>query len=340
MHWKVVAAFLHDKDQPWIHQQVVSQNHSFEAVVADYSGDRSQKSTSLNDWLVHLRYAARAWFAGMISARQPVGYITFLPPLAVCMGLVKRLCGSSAPIVAWSFNLGRAYGGGRRRLAAFALRRVDIFIVHSRREIAVYADMLGLPRERFVFIPFAEELADPGCSEDQDNPFVLAVGTAHRDYATLVEAVRPLGVPTVIVAGSHALEGIELPANVTVRSGLSLLECHRLCQQARVNVVPLDNDETASGQVTLRYAMLFGKPVIATDTIGTEDYIDNGVTGILVPPRDPVALRAAISNMWEAPAKYAAMGAAGRTWMLQHADFADYPTRLLEVLERARLVTP
>jgi glycosyltransferase involved in cell wall biosynthesis len=338
MHWKLVAAFLRDRDQPWIHQRVPSAQHSFDAVIAGYHHDRSRKATSLRQWVRQWQHAWEAWERARRCTEQPFGFVAVFPPLAVCIGLLKRLTGSPAPVVAWSFNLGRAYGGVRRRLAAFALRRVNLFVVHSRREIDIYAAMLGLPSERFTFVRFAEELADPGCSEDRDDPFVFAAGSARRDYATLVEAVRPLGARTVIVAGRDALRGLALPPNVTARSGVSLAECHALCQRARVNVVPLDNEETASGQVTVRYIMLFGKPVIATRSIGTEDYIEDGVTGILVPPRDPQALRAAIRRVWDDPGRYAAMGAAGRDWMLRHADFADYPARLLEALERARTI--
>ena len=70
-----------------------------------------------------------------------------------------------------------------------------------------------------------------------------------------------------------------------------------LCQQARVNVIPLDTIDTASGQVTVRYAMMFGKAAVATTSIGTEDYIEDGVTGLLVPPKDPAAMATAIKQL-------------------------------------------
>jgi glycosyltransferase involved in cell wall biosynthesis len=122
-----------------------------------------------------------------------------------------------------------------------------------------------------------------------------------------------------------------------VLSGLTLEACHILCQQARVNVVPLDTDDTASGQVTVRYAMMFGKAVIATTSIGTEDYIEDGVTGTLVPPCDAPAMASAIGDLWDNPAKRQTMGASARAWLLANAGFEVGPQRLAEILERVRL---
>ena len=334
MHWLLVTPFLSTRDQEWIHHHVPAAEQSFEIVTADYSHERSRKKSSAGQWWDFWRHALRAWIVAARSTRKPVGFITAFPQLTVCVGLLKRLTGSKAPVVAWFFNLGRKYSGAKGSLAAFALARVNVFVVHSRREIKTYASMLGLPEDRFVYIPFTEEMVEPELAEDQDAPFVLAMGTANRDYRALLEAVTASALPTVIVAGPHAVDTLTVPANVTVRSGLTLAECHALCQRARVNVVPLDTDDTASGQVTLRYGMMFGKAVVATVSIGTEDYIEDGVTGLLVPPHDPAALGAAIELLWHDAAKRHAIGAAARTWLLEHAGFEVGPARLAAILRQ------
>ncbi len=162
-----------------------------------------------------------------------------------------------------------------------------MFVVHSRREVALYAEWLDLPRDRFVFVPLSIHDEPRETREDEAAPFVLAMGSANRDYATLAAAVAALGLPTVIVAGAHAVAGLDLPPNVTVRGGLTLAECHDLCGRARVNVVPLRNTAFTSGQVTVLEAMMLEKPVVATRAAGTEDYVIEGENGLLVPPEDP-----------------------------------------------------
>lgn len=55
-----------------------------------------------------------------------------------------------------------------------------------------------------------------------------------------------------------------------------------------------------------------GRAVITTDVPGCRDAIENGVTGVLVPPRDAEALATAIGDLLLDRAKCKAMGKAGR----------------------------
>jgi glycosyltransferase involved in cell wall biosynthesis len=62
---------------------------------------------------------------------------------------------------------------------------------------------------------------------------------------------------------------------------------------------------TQSAVVQLAYA--FDRPVIATSVGGLPEAVDEGVSGVLAPPEDPVALGAAIDRFYElGPAAFAA----------------------------------
>jgi glycosyltransferase involved in cell wall biosynthesis len=63
---------------------------------------------------------------------------------------------------------------------------------------------------------------------------------------------------------------------------------------------------------TILEAIRAGLPVVASDVGGVRDCVIHGQTGFLVPPRDPGALRAALSTLVAQPALRASMGAAGR----------------------------
>lgn len=58
-----------------------------------------------------------------------------------------------------------------------------------------------------------------------------------------------------------------------------------------------------------------GAPIIATDVGGAREAIEDGVSGVIVPPRDPAALAAAIAALAAAPESRAALGAAAAARM-------------------------
>ncbi|MBM2803540.1 MAG: hypothetical protein HW419_1433 [Deltaproteobacteria bacterium] len=65
-------------------------------------------------------------------------------------------------------------------------------------------------------------------------------------------------------------------------------------------------------------AMAAGKAVIATKVGGLAESVVDGVTGILVPPRDSEALAGAIAKIGKQPELAAAMGQRGRARVLEH----------------------
>ena len=48
-----------------------------------------------------------------------------------------------------------------------------------------------------------------------------------------------------------------------------------------------------------REAMAYGRPVVATAVGGLVEAVEDGVTGLVVPPCDPGALRAAVERLLE-----------------------------------------
>jgi glycosyltransferase involved in cell wall biosynthesis len=64
--------------------------------------------------------------------------------------------------------------------------------------------------------------------------------------------------------------------------------------------------------------MAAGAPVVATRVGGNPEVVEDGVTGFLVPAREPEALAAAVSRILERPRLGQAMGRAGRQRAAEH----------------------
>jgi glycosyltransferase involved in cell wall biosynthesis len=338
MHWVIAAPFITDPPQDgWLTPWVPPDKHTFTQIPAPArTGEwhkRKSKTTDTSEWKHIWRHGKLTLDA---AREKQAGIITHFPQLAAVVGLRQRVSLTrKAPTLAWSFNLGQIYTGLKGRLARAAMKRIDRFVVHSRREITNYSTWLNLPPERFEFVPIQRADIAIEHEEDTDEPFVLAMGSAARDYRTFIEAMKKLNLRTVIVAAPHAIEGIELPSNVQLLSKLSAAECHALAQKARINVVPIANDQTASGQVTVIEAMTLARAVIATRCIGTEDYITNNETGLLVAARDANALAEAVDRLWNDASTRAQLGSAARKYA--RSNFSDeavaqHLTRILDVL--------
>lgn len=63
-----------------------------------------------------------------------------------------------------------------------------------------------------------------------------------------------------------------------------------------------------------------GLPIITTDAPGCREVVTHGVNGLLIPPRDSLALATAIRAMYERPSERSRMGRAGRDAVLKDFD--------------------
>lgn len=70
--------------------------------------------------------------------------------------------------------------------------------------------------------------------------------------------------------------------------------------------------------VALLEAMAFGLPCIATAVGGNLDALSSPDTGILVPPRDPMALAVVLRSLFEEPARRTALGVSARKRVQAH----------------------
>lgn len=333
--WSIVAPFFstHGVNR-WIDDFVTDRSWDFQKIPFVASDDwhlRTNRATGMSKWLQYWSQSRRAFPAA--------GVITLFPQPAVTTSLRKTLLRTDVPLLAWCFNLGQYPHGLKRVTARTALRSVNRFVVHSTGEIDRVSEFLDIPRRKVEFVPLQRAPIPSEASEDLRSPFVAALGSANRDYRTFFQAAELAGLPCKVVASPRALMGLRVPENVSVEFGLSSSECHRIVQRSRFSVVPLLDKDVAAGQVTVVESMRMNKPVIATESIGTVDYIEQGRTGVLLPACDPKALATAMVQLWEdleQREQYARNAAAFAESSLSDEAASRALTRILRELELER----
>ena len=82
------------------------------------------------------------------------------------------------------------------------------------------------------------------------------------------------------------------------------------------------------------------RPVIASDLPALAELVQDGVTGLLVPPEDPEQLAAALSGLLDAPERARAMGEAGRRWAVTERTWAANAARYHELYLSLAPVAP
>ncbi|KZC95126.1 glycosyltransferase [Clavibacter tessellarius] len=82
-------------------------------------------------------------------------------------------------------------------------------------------------------------------------------------------------------------------------------------------------------------AMASGVPVVASSVGGLTDSVVDGVTGILVPPRDPAAIADALGELLADPARRRALGRAGRDRMEHGYSWATVAARTADAYRAA-----
>lgn len=104
-----------------------------------------------------------------------------------------------------------------------------------------------------------------------------------------------------------------------------------LYRAADVSVLPSFLEATS---ITGLESMSTGLPLVGTNVGGIPALIDDGQTGLLVPPGDPPALAAAIRRLCDSPAERARLGAAARRRVVDEFAWSVITARTVQMYQR------
>jgi glycosyltransferase involved in cell wall biosynthesis len=160
-------------------------------------------------------------------------------------------------------------------------------------------------------------------------PLVIAVGRLvyYKGYEHLIEAARGLDASVVIVGDGPERERLAARARQApnVHFAGELDEDDLVAHLAAADCFALSSTSRAeSFGIAVAEAQAMSLPAVVADTgTGTVEAVEDGVTGLVVPPGDPAALRDALSGLLADEARRRSMGSAGRSRAVARHALAD-----------------
>lgn len=171
-------------------------------------------------------------------------------------------------------------------------------------------------------------------------PVILFLGHVgpRKGVPQLVEALAGLKDRPgwrAVIAGNGAVDQTRaqlaergLSDRVTMPGWVGPADVARLLAAADILVLPSFEENLPMSVIE---GMAHGLAVVTTPVGATEDIIEDGKTGLLVPPGDAAALRDAIARLLADPDLRMRLGGAARAFHRQHLEIAGYVERLTAI---------
>jgi glycogen synthase len=271
-------------------------------------------------WLAPLLVASMARAVRAAARDADLVHVHWLPNAAAAV-LART------PYVVTLHGTDMALAARAPRLARALLRRARAVVAVSSA-LADAARRLGAPDVRAVPNGIT---VPPAVREPAEPPRILYAGRLAPEKGVEELAAARDGLP-LVVTGDGPLRHL-LP---DTRGFVPREELHRLYDEAAVVVCPSRREGFG---VVCAEAMAHARPVVATAVGGLLDLVVDGETGLLVPPRDPQALRAALERLLADRVLRTRLGAAAREHVSRRCAWERVTAETLDVyraaLERA-----
>jgi glycosyltransferase involved in cell wall biosynthesis len=248
-------------------------------------------------------------------------------------GTYVRLPAQSFPrgaLYQWAFRRGRLICVSRytERIARDIMPEVRTNVINNGIDAAHLLALARAPIAPPIILSVGAVKARKGMRE-----LVQALALVQEDLpdARLI-SVGALDVQLDYVAEVRAeIARLRLESAIELRGRVADAELGSLYRAAQVFALPsLNTGDSFEGYgLALLEASAAGLPVISTRDGGTEDAVDDGVTGRLVPQGDVAALASALLRLLHDPALAVQMGSAGRakaaaqTWDAVAAQYVE-----------------
>jgi len=170
---------------------------------------------------------------------------------------------------------------------------IDKIICFSKKECEEYAEIFNLEKEKFQFCTLGIEKIKVNKEKGKEK-IIMSAGRSNRDYNFLYNALKDKNYKLNIVSDECKLENYK---NIVVHNNIAGQKFFEMLNSSYIVIVPLMQENISSGQLVILQSMQLGKPVICTNSNAITDYIENGVTGLII-KKDEESLLKAIEELY------------------------------------------
>jgi D-inositol-3-phosphate glycosyltransferase len=253
------------------------------------------------------------------GAQHPVVYIV--------LWALLRMLGAAQFVYTPQDVLPNALRPYHLRALRFLYARMQHVFVNARQNEALVIDNFHVARSRITVLPIADLTAFvregvvaeyPKLPEDACLVLCFGLIEPRKGVGTLIAAaplvLEQIPQARVLIVGQPLMDIAPFERQIA-QAGLdervrlvpgyaSFAQMRGYFERARVVVLPYESGWNSG---VLASAFGFGKPVVATRVGGLDEVVEDGQSGLLVPPRDPPALAHALVRVLRDDALYAHM---------------------------------
>ena len=261
------------------------------------------------------------------------------PDVVFAHGFSDHIWGRQAAVAEGVPRIFHVEHNARERYTRRRLRQALALAPHTQASIGVSEGVRtslierGFAPAQCLAIPngitlerFPESLLPPRWQDREPTILMVSRFARQKDHATLIHALallRDRGLtPALHLAGAGSERLLRQARVLAERLGLNaqvrfLGNVSNLPERLAATQVFVLSTRWEGMPLALVEAMAAGCACVATDVVGVREVIDQGRTGLLVPPGDATALADALQQVLLDPAMAARLGAAARAQALK-----------------------
>ncbi len=223
-------------------------------------------------------------------------------------------------------------------LERYSLQSADLVFVATEADREYLIRRYSLARKRIEVVPNPIDvvLFSPGERELEESRLVITVGrlTPQKNLASLIEAIRRVERAKLAVVGAGPEEaGLRRVAEGAAVEFLGAIPNRDVVSQLhRAQIFALSSHYEGSPKALLE-AMACAKAIVAANSPGIREVIEDGRSGLLAGP-EPADLAEAIDRLLKDPALRYRLGEQARRYVLTNHSQSAVVAREAELLER------